>query len=159
MKFRLLVTGRARSPESLAAFRRAIEEQAYMCHPGYVGLTVEMLPSEAGLRRAPETARCGHCGVRLTAEEFSEHKCGSPAWPCHALPVDQWCDNRGPGDFMGHTCGPPAEVLKLIEEGAKSARWGLNAFRDWVRREPLDVVVFGLLMFVCGFAACKLLKP
>jgi MerR HTH family regulatory protein len=24
--------------------------------------------------------------------------------PCHKLPHSQWCDRKGPGDFMGHTC-------------------------------------------------------
>lgn len=28
-----------------------------------------------------------------------------PEPPCHALTRDQWCDRRGAGDFMGHTCG------------------------------------------------------
>lgn len=129
MKFTVLVRGRARSPESLAAFLRAIEDQAYICHPGYPGLsypglTVEIVPSEvpAAPAAGPEEMRgCPKCGA---------------SWPARTFAGD-WCP--------------------LCER--KSARWGLNAFRDWVRREPLDVVVFGLLMFVCGFAACKLLKP
>lgn len=25
-------------------------------------------------------------------------------YPCHALPREQWCDYKGSGDFMGHTC-------------------------------------------------------
>ena len=25
-------------------------------------------------------------------------------WPCRSKPQDQWCDSRGPGGFMGHTC-------------------------------------------------------
>jgi hypothetical protein len=25
-------------------------------------------------------------------------------WPCRAKPMRQWCDWKGPGDFMGHTC-------------------------------------------------------
>jgi len=33
---------------------------------------------------------------------------GAPAvkenWPCRKLPRAQWCDSKGPGGFMGHTC-------------------------------------------------------
>lgn len=28
-------------------------------------------------------------------------------YPCHQKPKEQWCDRRGPGDFMGHTCISP----------------------------------------------------
>lgn len=26
---------------------------------------------------------------------------------CHSLAQEFWCDHKGPGDFMGHTCKPP----------------------------------------------------
>jgi hypothetical protein len=25
-------------------------------------------------------------------------------YPCHALEKEKWCDLKGSGDFMGHTC-------------------------------------------------------
>lgn len=25
-------------------------------------------------------------------------------YPCHKLPKSQWCDSKGKGGFMGHTC-------------------------------------------------------
>lgn|ERR1017187_2582987 len=24
--------------------------------------------------------------------------------PCHSRPKNQWCDSKGPGGFLGHTC-------------------------------------------------------
>jgi hypothetical protein len=29
---------------------------------------------------------------------------------CRSKPRRQWCDWKGPGDFMGHTCGTLAET-------------------------------------------------
>jgi hypothetical protein len=31
--------------------------------------------------------------------------------PCRYLDRSKWCDRNGPGDFMGHTCWPPAETF------------------------------------------------
>jgi len=30
-------------------------------------------------------------------------------YPCHKLPKDQWCDSKGGGGFMGHTCDGQVE--------------------------------------------------
>lgn len=169
MKFRLVVSGTALSDAQLAAVARSIVDLGPMYQrpefsvsfdqdEGRIRYGADPLGDDAIRLGRPETARCGHCGARLTAEQFSEHKCGSPAWPCHALPVEQWCDNRGPGDFMGHTCGPPPEVLKLIEEGAKSAR----RRRMWPRwfwgPEPLYVVVLLAITFGLAVLVFKLVK-
>ena len=37
---------------------------------------------------------------------------------CHRLkPQDQWCDAKGPGDFMGHTCVQmPMSAIQIVED-------------------------------------------
>ena len=37
---------------------------------------------------------------------------------CHRLkPQDQWCDAKGPGGFMGHTCVQlPMTAMQIVEE-------------------------------------------
>jgi hypothetical protein len=51
VKFSLLVSGEAGSPEKVTAFRRAIEDQTYILLGDRVGVTVQLLPR-----------RCDYCG-------------------------------------------------------------------------------------------------
>lgn len=48
-------------------------------------------------------------------------------WPCHRLPKREWCDRKGAGGFMGHTCVPAdraptftkdemAEISRRVDE-------------------------------------------
>lgn len=39
------------------------------------------------------------------AERFGWDDCHPDNFPCHSLPKENWCDNKGRGGFMGHTCG------------------------------------------------------
>lgn len=131
MKFRFLVSGPALSEAQVEALRHSIEDlaQSYGMDKFALPFLVESFPPGQTIRLVADPDFGAAMEMRACT------KCGA-SWPTRTFAGD-WCP--------------------ICEH--KSARWGLNAFRDWVRREPLDVVVFGLLMFVCGFAACKLLKP
>lgn len=56
---------------------------------------------------------CNHCNVTGPAKHsrfaamiaFALKLLDEREPPCHKLPKSQWCDRKGLGDFMGHTCG------------------------------------------------------
>lgn len=66
-------------------------------------------------------------------------------YPCHKLSKDQWCDKRGTGGFMGHTCVPiqknndkdhrpqitPSQLKQAIDETIKKLMWRLNEDKGW----------------------------
>jgi hypothetical protein len=41
----------------------------------------------------------------IKAERFGYSNSHPDNFPCHSRPKENWCDNDGPGGFMGHTCG------------------------------------------------------
>ena len=45
---------------------------------------------------------------------------------CHSLPKEKWCDWRGPGDFMGHTCGKPRTNAEDILDEMKDVIQAIN---------------------------------
>ena len=88
--------------------------------------------SSASLRKAREQRwkdpdwTCPRCDARNFAVRSACRLCGfdpavviemesGAAEPyCHSRPKDQWCDNKGPGGFMGHTCHAPI-IFPLAE--------------------------------------------
>ena len=47
----------------------------------------------------------------IKAERFGLDNFHPDNYPCHQKPKKDWCDHKGPGDFMGHTCGKPRTNL------------------------------------------------
>ena len=50
------------------------------------------------------------------AERFGWNNAHPDNFPCHKLPKEQWCDYKGQGGFMGHTCGRPKTNLDEIQD-------------------------------------------
>lgn len=53
-------------------------------------------------------------------------------YPCHSKPKSQWCDHKGAGGFMGHTCIKKPNLLYLplvAEEAAEVIQVAMKALR------------------------------
>lgn len=49
------------------------------------------------------------------AERFGWNNFHPDNFPCHSKPKEEWCDYKGKGGFMGHTCGKPKTNLDDIQ--------------------------------------------
>lgn len=61
------------------------------------------------------------------------------AWRCSAWPIAERCDSRGPGGFMGHTCGATADPSTWRYVGRASVRAAALKARTGEARLFLEV--------------------
>ena len=68
----------------------------------------------------------------IKAERFGLDNFHPDNYPCHQKPKKDWCDHKGLGDFMGHTCGKPQTNFEDI-----NAEFGdvVSAFTDFLDAE------------------------
>ncbi len=52
-------------------------------------------------------------------------------YPCRKLPQEQWCDSKGAGGFMGHTCQRLTPIEKAIKDILNEFNGATHKFGDF----------------------------